>query len=644
DASEDWLAASGGADEPPAPVAALAAIDALLARHEKPAPAAPANATQTVTSQPAAAMPAEAPLDTLRLNAASLDRIVTSAGQLLTESLRQDSVADALQQISQRLAESASEGARARRGGRRIFQNLDSSPELAPVSRYVNFLDHQMRVLSRQVEVAVRLHARNTWALRALAGELQQDVRRARMVQAENVFGGFRKMVRDLAREAGKTVDLRVSGLQVEADRVVLQALKDPVMHMLRNALAHGVEPEAERKSRGKSPEGRIDLSLEVRGNQLRVSVEDDGRGIDVTRVAEVARRTGLITDADLSSRSAADLMRLVLLPGFSTRESVNELSGRGMGLSVVAQAVTRLQGKIDIEPGSRGGTRVTIAAPLSVSSHRLLLVRCQAQTFAVPLHGIERLQRIALADVQTIESRQVILIDGKTVPVVSLARLVGTDEGAVAASEHSISVMVMRAGAVQLAVAVDAFLSERDAIIKDLPAPADRNPQMSGGILLEDGSVCLVLNPFELLAGFERKAAPLVLADPPTADAPKAAGFEILVVDDSLTTRTLEKSVLEAHGYQVATAVDGVDALHYLRANAVKLVISDIEMPRLDGFGLLEEMKSDPRLSSIPVIVVSSVENPEQQARGMTLGADAYVVKRKFDQHELLETIRQIV
>jgi two-component system, chemotaxis family, sensor kinase CheA len=644
DASEDWLAASGGASEPAPPTDALQAIEEMLGA-QAVSPPTPASAlTAAATPTPATPPATLAPVDMLRLNAASLDRIVSSSGQLLTESLRQAHVTRSLRQVNEQLAETASERDRVRRSGARVFQKLDSSPDLAAVARYVNYLDHQIHTLTKQVGAAVQLQERNAWTLRSLAGELQRDVRQARMVPAENVFEGFRKMVRDLARDAGKAVDLHVSGWQVEADRIVLQALRDPVMHMLRNAISHGLETEAERKSARKPAEGRIELTIEARGNQLSVSVEDDGRGIDAAKVAEVAIRKGLIAETAAATLPSADVMRLILLPGFSTSRSVDDLSGRGMGLSVVAQAVARLQGKVDIGPGQHAGTRVSIAAPLSVSSHRLLLVTCQGQSLAIPLHGIERLWRVKLADVQTVESKPVIKVDGRTVPVVSLASLLHASATNVSANENVLCVLIMRAGAERLAVAVDSFLSERDAIIKDLPAPADQNPQVAGGILLEDGSVCLVLNPAEIVKGFDQSANTLVLAPEVAAARDEKQPFEILVVDDSLTTRTLEKSVLEAHGYRVAIAVDGVDALNYLRAGRVGLVISDVEMPRLDGFGLLKEMKGDPRLANIPVIIVSSIESPEDQARGLTLGADAYVVKRKFDQQELLETIRQIV
>lgn len=643
DASEDWLGAKGGAEALPEPAAALAAIDALLGTSAATEGAVKAPIEAAERRVPAALAPI-AQIDTLRVNAESLDRIVSTAGQLLTETLRQNHVTQELRHMSQQLTDTAGERDRARTAGARVFQQLDSSPELAAAARYVNYLDHQVDLLSKQLSAALQLQKQNGWALRSLAGELQREVRQARMVPAGNVFDAFRKMTRDLARDAGKAVDMHMSGLQVEADRIVLQALKDPVMHILRNAVSHGLETEAERKAAGKRPEGRIDLVVEVRGNQLTITVDDDGRGVNLARVSDIAIRKGLIAESDLAARPPEALMRLILLPGFSTSRSVTELSGRGMGLSVVAQAVARLQGTVDIGASKSGGTRVTLSAPLSVASHRLMLVGCQDRTFAIPLHGIARLRRIRLDEVRTVEGRPVVDVDGDHLPIVSLGHLLNASDAKVSVSQNSLCAMEMRAGTRRLAVAVDAFLSERDAIIKELPAPANGNPRVAGGVLLEDGSVCLVLNPTELVEGFRESSDALVLATE-SEPAPRVdRSLEILVVDDSLTTRTLEKSVLEAHGYQVAIAVDGLDALNYLRAGSVGLVISDLQMPRLDGFGLIEEMKRDPRLARIPVIFVSSVENPEDQARGMTLGADAYIVKRKFEQQQLLDTIRQVL
>jgi two-component system chemotaxis sensor kinase CheA len=646
DASEDWLTSMTEGRKVADPVEAIEAIEKLLGNTStSPVPeqtVAPSEAAESAAEDSPAPSPPVAQLEMVRLNVTSLDRIVNSAGQLLTESLRQNQVTQNLLQLREHLSETALERERARKAGARVFQKLDSSPELAPVARYVNYLDHQLRLLSREAGSAHQLQERNAWALRSLAGGLQQDVRQARMVPAENVFDGFRKMVRDLAREQGKTAELHVSGGDVQADRIVLQALKDPIMHILRNAVSHGLESESDRVRKGKDPVNRIEILVEARGNQLNIAVEDDGVGLDMARITEIATRKGLLKESDAAVRSPEELMRLVFLPGFSTSRFVTDVSGRGMGLSVVAEAAARLQGKADIEPGKRGGTRVSISAPLSVSSHRLLLVACQDETYAIPLSGIERLHRVKLADMQSVESKPVITIASRQLPVVSLGHLLRSGESGVQMDHDTLCVVVMKSGTRRLAVAVDAFLSERDAIIKDLPAPAG-NARIAGGILREDGSVCLVLNPADIVEGFRQTSERLVFkAKTETVAATKSV--EILIVDDSLTTRTLEKSVLEAHGYKVAIAVDGVEALHYLRSEPVGLVISDLQMPRLDGFGLLEEMKRDPRLQKIPVIIVSSLENREDQARGMALGADAYIVKRKFEQRALLETIRQIL
>lgn len=671
DASEDWLAASVGGATPAAPTEALDALARLLgmegeapkaaATATTPPPARPAAATVAVTASvtpaaqpppvapgaqpaPVAAMVPLAPPDTIRLDAESLDRLVTAAGQLATESLRQQPMTDDLRQISRQLAHAVAERGRARRVHRRVFHQLESSPEWAAASRYMNFVDHQIDRLLKDVSAAVRRQAGNAWSLQSAVGELQRDVQQARMVPAEDLFGGFAKMVRDLARDEGKAAALHVTGLQVRADRIVLQALKDPVMHMLRNAVSHGLETAADRTRAGKRPEGRIDLALEARGNRLLITIEDDGRGIDVGAVADTAVRKGLLDQTAVAARTPDELMRLILLPGFSTRRTVSEVSGRGMGLSVVAEALTRLQGTIDIGRSAAGGTRLSIAVPLSVSTHRLLLVTCAGRQYAVPVHSIERLHRIAVADLKTVASKPLVMLDGRAIPVVSLAQLLDAGEPTVKTSQNMLSVFIVHAGSQRVAVAVDAFAAEREAILKDLPAPANADARFAGGILLEDGSVCLVINPVEIVEGLRASADALVIGtgSEPAVDAERST--EILIVDDSVTTRTLEKSVLEAHGYQVSVAVDGVEALAHLRTEPVGLVITDVEMPRLDGFGLVAEMKRDPRLAQTPVIIVSSLESPEHQARGMALGADAYVVKRRFEQSELLDTIRQIL
>ena len=462
------------------------------------------------------------------------------------------------------------------------------------------------------------------------------------MVPAESLLEGYRKMVRDLARDESKEVEFRATSTGVQADRRVLEALKDPVMHALRNAISHGIEAPRERVAKGKSPGGLVTLRIDTQGQRLSIAIQDDGRGVDFARVVEVAVRQGILSEADAARRAPSELARILFRPGFSTSRSVTDLSGRGMGLSVVHEAVRRLQGEVDLQPADGCGTSIHLSVPLSISTHRLLLVSCGSQTFAIPIHGIERLQRIRLNSVQTVEGKPVIMLDGQPAPLFSMHQLLNVDHAPASAQPDVLRVMVLHSSSRIAAVAVDAFLWETDAVIQDLGPAAPRDGKVSGGILLEDGGVAFVLNLTELLDTSAHREAPSFAMPPQPA--PEQAPRSILVVDDSMTTRTLEKSILEAHGYRVRVAVDGMEALTMLRAEKADLVIADIQMPRLDGFGLLAALKKDPHLNRIPVIVVTSLERPEDQERGLSLGADAYIVKQKFDQEELLAAIRQIL
>jgi two-component system chemotaxis sensor kinase CheA len=310
------------------------------------------------------------------------------------------------------------------------------------------------------------------------------------------------------------------------------------------------------------------------------------------------------------------------------------------MGLSVVYEAVHRLQGDVNLSPKGSSGASFILSVPLSISTSHLLLLSSVGQTFGIPTHGIERLYRLPLTRVETLEGKPVVNLEGQAVPLYGLAQLLRI--GSPALPGEMLPVMVLKSGTRRFAIWVDEFLAESDAPIKELGMPCPATGNISGGALLREGTIFVVLNPAGLMASCTPGAsAPL----PPKAE-PVAASIQpgILVVDDSITSRSLEKSILEAHGYRVRLAVDGLEALELLRAEAADLIITDIQMPRMDGFAFVEALKADSKLKGIPVIIVSSLERPEDQERGLLLGADAYVVKRKFDQTELLEAIGQMI
>jgi two-component system, chemotaxis family, sensor kinase CheA len=631
DASEDCVAGLGESTPAPGFAPALQAIERVLGMQPE---------TTVVPAKKQTPVPAFEPIETVRITARNFDGLLRSAGGLLTENLRQNQVTEQLNWISRQLAAMEKETESIHRVAAASLREIGAGREFSHVSSFLLSMERQVRSLNKQAGTVRRLQQRSTWTMRHLGLQLQEDVWQARMLPAEALLDGYRKMVRDLARDESKVIEFRATSSGVQADRHVFEALKDPLMHLLRNTISHGIETPRERSGKGKEPMGLVTLRIEAEGQRLTITVADDGRGVDFARVAEVAVRQGILSETDAAHRSAQELSRLLFRPGFTTSGSVTDLSGRGMGLSVVYEAVRRLQGDVDLRPGDGCGTSVRISVPLSISTHRLLLVDCGGQRFAIPIHAIDRLYQIPLSAIETVEGKPVAVIEREALPLLSLHHLLSMPDSA--GGTDALQVMVLHSGGKRVAVTAEAFLGETDAIILDLGPAAPRDGKVSGGIRLEDGSIAFVLNILELLETSVHRELAAVLQ--PREPVRTQASFSILVVDDSLTTRTLEKSILEANGYRVRVAVDGIDALEKLRTDKADLIIADIQMPRMDGFGLLQAVKKDPNLERIPVIMVTSVERPEDQERGLALGAGAWIVKRKFDQEELLGAIRQIL
>ncbi len=635
DASEECVGAFRDNRTPDAPAAALLAIEDLVG-HPRRRSATPADVSAPSAALTAIASAGLQPAEMVRLPAENLDRLVRSTGLILMESLRQGSVTGELDALDFQISEVAAECVRFRKASAAPLWRLASQPEYASVTRHIGFVEQKIRSLTAQSRVAHQLQQRSAWNTQRSAEQLQRDVWSARMAPAEDLFEAFRKMVRDLAAQENKEIDFRLSGSGVRADRIVLQALKDPVMHLLRNAISHGIETREERIRKGKSPVGSLLLRLDSQRGRLIVEVEDDGRGVDLKKVAKV------LAEKEPGPSSPEELAQAIFRPGFSTSSMVNNLSGRGMGLSVVYETVHRLQGDVVLRPKESAGASFLLSVPLSVSTSHLLVLRAAGQTFGIPTHGIERLYRIPLESLETLQAKPVVMLEGHPVPLHGLAHLLQIGEAAPVLPGDMLPVMVLKSADRRFAVWVDEFLTERDALIQELGMACPTTGNISGGALPRAGTVFIVLNPAGLVGSCSRSTgAPVPRRSTPLA---QEIAPGILVVDDSITSRSLEKSILEAHGYRVRTAVDGLEALESLHLEKADLIITDIQMPRMDGFALVEAVKADNGLKGIPVIMVSSLETPEDQERGLLLGADAYLVKRKFDQTELLEAIRQMI
>jgi len=648
DSAEDILAAAV-ADRGLTDVSnILATIDSLPSGHSSPLADARGSVSLPSRDREGEVIPPAEPALLVRVNADYLDDLIRTSSELVVATNHAASHRSALEEHADHVDETTDEWLRLRRGCAGYVRGNSNNPDFQRVTECLNFIDRQLPLLRRGAHAAATAQRTKTLGLQRRADELHQNAFRVRMTPAETVFAGFGPMVRDAAHEEGKQVEFRAEGLESQADRGVLQALKDPVMHLLRNAVSHGIESGSERVAAGKSPVGAVRLRIRSRGDRLTVAVEDDGRGISGAAVEEEAIRKGLRPAAGAVS-DPSELARLILTPGFSTARVITKLSGRGMGLSVVQRAVNQLRGEIGIRPGAGAGTSVSISVPLSISTQHVLLMEAEGHTFGVPSAFVDRLFRVRRPDLRSIDSHECVVVDSDPVPLAKLSELLQlpaqsvTDPaaGEAALEDAVLQVAVLVSGGERAALIVDRLIDEREAVIKDSGLPASAAGLSAGAVPLDDGGVAVMLNVTELFVRFREgeKAVSSFLPEKPHENV-----HRILVVDDSITTRSLEKSILEAYGYGVEVAVDGLQALEAIRRNPPDLVISDVMMPRLNGFQLLEQMKNTPGMKEIPVILVTSLESREEQERGLSLGADAYIVKRKFDQRELLTIVRQIL
>jgi two-component system, chemotaxis family, sensor kinase CheA len=597
--------------------AGLAAVERLL---ETPPSVLefPSSTAALAQSAPREQMPGPRATSMVRVNSETLNRFDRSISELLSEVQAQSKVAEALSEIERQI----------------LF--LEGTPEGAR--------GQALQRLARQSGKTRRLQQRSAWAIRVACEQLQQHLLAARTVPVETLFEGFHKMIRDFAREEQKEVEFRITGTDVLADRMVMQALKDPVMHLLRNAVSHGLETREERLAKGKRPAGSLTVRVKSGNQRFVIEVEDDGRGIDLGKIGETAVKKGLISREQLANQTPEQVARFIFEPGFSTAPAVTELSGRGMGLSVVHEAVLRLRGRVTLGKhplagGASEGTSFILSAPLSIEAHRILLVSCEEQLFGVPMEGIAGLFRVNASQIESAQGYILVTLDEKKYPLFPLADLLKIAQEPL--RERSIwLVMLLQAGGHRVALLVDAFVAERAELIHDIGITSGISKKLAGAMLQRDGTVALVLNPAGLVEAcgrFHATRAPARTARPTTQ-------LRVLVADDSNTTRQLEKTVLEAAGYSVRAAADGLEALEMIGRERPHLVISDIEMPRMSGLQLLAAIRDGKDTRDIPFIFVSSLAKPEERAKGLALGANAYIAKGEFDEQRLLQTVGQVL
>jgi two-component system chemotaxis sensor kinase CheA len=466
-----------------------------------------------------------------------------------------------------------------------------------------------------------------------------------RMLPLAIVFEPANRMVRELAQSVNKQVSCQVIGSEIELDRQLIDKLSDPIIHLIRNAIDHGIESKAQRLANNKPEHGKITLSARQDGGWVLVEVSDDGGGIPLSAVLDKAIRKGITTAEKATTLCEQEIIDFIFLPGFSTNAIITDLSGRGVGMDVVKKTIVdELHGSIAVETTAQKGTTFQLRLPMSLAVMRVLLVRAGADMWGFTAQYVYEILRIARTSLLTITERQAIILHNEFVPVVYLTELVHTKQHSHTANDSdSLLLVVVRIRSEKLALIIDRLEDERDMVIKPLPAHLQFIERVSGIVVTGKNELVNILHAPALLT-LARQSR---YKTQQTTDSSLRSEvsyqdkiYRILVVDDSLNTREIEKDVLEAHGYHVTLAEDGQDGLNKAREGDFDAILTDVEMPNMDGFTLTEHLRKEEKYRNRPIIIITSREKEEDKRRGVQVGADAYIVKGDFDQSNLVETL----
>jgi chemotaxis protein histidine kinase CheA len=473
--------------------------------------------------------------------------------------------------------------------------------------------------------------------------ELRERVRELQMLPVSTLFDLYPRVVRDLAKDLGKQVRLVVEGADVELDRRVIDDLRDPMVHLIRNAIDHGIEPPDVRRAAGKPPQGTLTLAARTEGDRAIVEVRDDGAGIDADAIRRVAVRRGVLDEVEAAALGDERAIDLIFAPGFSSRETVTDVSGRGVGLDVVRDRVDRLEGSLSVWSQPGRGTRFELRVPLSVAVARLILVRGGGLLLSLPAALVDEVLRVPEEGVSRVEGYEAMTWKDRALPLVSLAGLLEREPEPVDTQHRHVAVVRFEDHAVGLVV--DAFAGEREAVVKPLDDFLGRIPHVAGATILTTGEVVAVLHVPQLIASSMGVAPGRLQARVRVTESPPSKSRRrLLVVDDSIIVRDMMKGVLEQAGFDVTLAVDGADGLEKQLAGGYDAVVTDVEMPRMTGFELTRALRTNPAMAALPIVMVTTLDAQEAREEGMRSGASAYLVKNLLDMSQLVGTIERLL
>ncbi|MFM1805622.1 MAG: Gliding motility regulatory protein [Planctomycetota bacterium] len=588
-------------------------------------------------SMPTAAQPTTARVASVRIESEKLDRLLQLAGETMLESRRLAGVRDEALDLKQLLAQLGREVDRVRAA------TADGSAVGGVAARAHALIERSREgVLAHlaTIEDAIRRGEETST-------ELYNEVLASRMRPFGDLAAGLPRSVRDLSRALGKDVRIEIRGESVPVDRDVLARIEAPLNHMIRNAIDHGIESADERRAAGKPAQATVRVEARHQAGQLRIVVSDDGRGIDLDALRQRIVQRALAPAEMAEGLDRDELLEFLFLPGFSTASRVTEVSGRGVGLDVVQSVAREIGGTARISTELGRGTAFELVLPVTLSVIRALLAEIAGEILAFPLARIERVIRLGSGDMQTVEGCMQCMIDGAAVGVIDAAQLMELGEAArdrPAKGMHD-TVVVLGSGSERFGLAVDEVAGEEDLVVRALDERFGKVPHLSAAALREDGEPVLIVDTEDILQSLRVQLGQGQVRAARRRIAPQTeARFRALVVDDSATVREVERQLLARMGFEVVTAVDGVDGWNTLREGGFDLVVSDIDMPRMNGIEFVRTLRADDRFARIPVIVVSYKDREEDRLAGLEAGATAYLTKGSFQDSSFTDTVRDLV
>jgi two-component system, chemotaxis family, sensor histidine kinase and response regulator WspE len=573
----------------------------------------------------------------LRVTAAHLDRLLGLAGESMVESRWFKPFAESLFRMK-RLQTSAAAAIDTLR--ETLGDAVLSERGEAALTEARRKIDECHGLLAQQLVDIDMFDSRST----KLAHGLYDSALACRMRPFADGARSLPRMVRDVGRELGKEVRLEIVGGTTPVDRDILEKLDAPLGHLLRNAVDHGIESPDAREAVGKSREGVVRLEARHSAGRLQITASDDGCGVNVPKLREAIVERKLASKEVAQRLSEAELLEFLFLPGFTLKREVTEISGRGVGLDVVHNMIKQVRGTIRVssEPGK--GTRFQMQLPLTLSVVRTLLVEIGSEAYAFPLTHIVRTLKVRAEDIELLEGCQHFRVNGQSVGLVGARQLFADEDPKLADGE--LSVIVLGGPGAAYGLAVDRFLGERDLVVQPLDSRLGKIKDIAAGSVMEDGSPVLIVDVDDLLRSVEKVVARggLQKLERDTSRAVRDSRRRVLVVDDSLTVRELERKLLDQAGYEVEIAVDGMDGWNAVRAGKFDLIITDVDMPRMDGISLVKLIKADEKLEKLPVMIVSYKDREEDRKRGLEAGADYYLTKGSFYDDTLQKAVANLI